>query len=84
MKVRLTYKYSELDKEHQFGLTFTEYSEVYEMYVRWIYFHLGRLLGNDKITIYQFDSGKVVKEYKYCNDAERQASLVFNKIKSIK
>jgi hypothetical protein len=80
----ITYVYSNLDKEPQFGLETNNENEVYN---RWVYFYLGELFGGNKPTIYQFELTEMVfrqkirkKTYKYCNDAKRQAKLIYNYI----
>jgi len=80
LEIKLYIKYSELDKEMQFGLEF-ENAENYTGYIRWIYFHMGKYLGLNKDTIYPFklDSAKIIK-YKYCNDAIRQAKMIVHQI----
>jgi len=77
MKIELSYKYSNLDNEPQFGLVI---EGVPETYARWIFFYIGRNL-NIKPTIYPFNIGKVLYSYKFCNNAERQALLIVNRIK---
>lgn len=81
MTIRLTYKYSNLDKEHKFGLTFMQ-GEAYEAYIRWVWFYLGERLANRKFALYPFDlnDGKILKEYQFYNDAEKQAKFIANKI----
>ena len=82
MTIQLTYKYSDLDEENQFGLQFFDIEHC-ETYIRWVYFYLGHFMGGEYIRLYPFASGKVVKNYKFCNDAKRQATLIFNAIKKI-
>ncbi len=77
MKIELSYQYSELDKNHQFGLVLED--EYYQPYFRWVYFYLGKYLS-DNVRLYPFNVGKVLKNYKWCNDAEKQAKLIANKI----
>ena len=85
MTIKLTYEYSKLDKVKTFGLTFKEHNN-YQLYIRWIYYYLGVFLGKKtmKYRLYPFDiqQGKLLKEYKFCNDAQLQALLIANKIKS--
>ncbi len=78
MKIELSYKYSDLDKEPQFGLVI---EGVKEVYARWIYFYIGVHIGTKKQTIYPFKRGRILYSYKYLNDAERQGLLIVNKIK---
>ena len=79
--IELTYEYSELDKEHQFGI-FVDDPFGRENYVRWVYYYLGVNLGPNGITFYPYrlDSGKVINKYKFCNDAERQAKYIVKAI----
>jgi hypothetical protein len=84
MTIKLTYLKTGVDKVPQFGITFKE-DDNYKAYIRWVYFYLGIYLGRKNSTyfLYPFDlNGRVLKEYKFCNDAERQAKLIANKIKS--
>lgn len=80
MEVIVSYKYSTLDNEPQFGLEFTEDNENLKIYIRWVYYYLGVHLGIAKFPIYSFTirDGKVIKRYKFCNDAKRQAKLIAN------
>jgi hypothetical protein len=82
MKIELSYKYSQLDKEPQFGLMCEAESIWDEAYIRWIYFYLGEFFGGKRPRIYPFtiNEGRILKNYKMCNDAKRQARLIFNKI----
>jgi hypothetical protein len=77
MKIELSYEYSELDKEPQFGLVI---ESVQEDYARWIYFYLGRHLGIKEPAIFTYKIGEVLYDYKYLNDAEKQGLLIANKI----
>jgi hypothetical protein len=76
MKIELSYDYSFLDKERQFGI------EIYgldETYSRWIFYYLGCRFGQ-RINLYPYHIGKTVKNYKYCNNAIRQANLIADRI----
>jgi len=77
MKIELSYKYSELDKQHQFGLVI---DGVQENYSRWVYFYLGKHLGIKEPSIFPYKVGEVLYDYKYLNNAEKQGSLIANKI----
>lgn len=81
MKIELSYKYSELDNRNEYGLVLE--GENYEMYFRWVYFYIGMFL-NKKVTLYPFTlkkhKGRLLKSYKFLNDAERQARLIANRI----
>lgn len=90
MKFELSYKYSELDKEPQFGLLI-EANAGYENYVRWVWYYLGAHIGtNRQFELYPYSlhsfnydaiKPKTIKDYKYQNDAKRQAMLIHNAIK---
>lgn len=81
MTVEISYKYSDLDKEPQFGLVFKDTFHC-EDYIRWVWFYLGGLLDRKGYTIYPYHfSSKIIKKYKYCNNAKRQAMLISNAIK---
>jgi len=82
MTIELSYKYSELDKCHQFGIEFKDL-QGWEIYARWVFFYLGVNFGK-RHRLYPYNVGKVIKEYKNCNDAERQAKLLYNRITKIK
>jgi hypothetical protein len=85
MIIELTYKYSELDKDKQFGIVFHNVYPPQENYVRWVYYYLGLMIGEKKPSIYPFAmrGAKIKKEYKYCADAERQAKLLTNCINKL-
>jgi len=83
MTIELSYRYSKLDKTHCFGLVFNA-TENYETYIRWVWYYLGQQLVKKprNVRIYPFNyNGKVLKNYKFCNDAQRQAVLLSNAIK---
>lgn len=75
MKILLSYKYSELDKRPEWGIEIID-GENYEIYVRWIWWYLGKA----NISVYPYSVGSIVKEYKYCNDAKKQAQYIINRI----
>ena len=79
MTIQLSYKYSDLDEDHQFGLEFIGATKYDEIYIRWVYFYLG-LHTTKKPSLYPFKNGTLYKTYKHCNDAERQAKLILNAI----
>ena len=86
MKITLSYKYSTLDKCHEFGLEFSD-CEHDETYVRWVWFHLGELMAEMKVNkrpydtlLFPFKCEKTLKTYAYCNDASRQAKYIYNRI----
>jgi len=74
LQIDVYHQYSNLDKEHQFGLVFRN-EENYATYIRWIYFYLGKFL-KDGIGLYPYSVGKKIKTYQYCNDAIRQSKLI--------
>lgn len=86
MTIELTYRYSDLDKRHEFGLI-TEGDN--EICIRWIWYYLGVYLGADcKYKLYPFSmvdafGGKVLKSYKYSHSADQQAKLIANRINKI-
>jgi len=79
LQIDVYHRYSELDKEHQFGLVFRN-EENHATYIRWIYFYLGKFLKDD-IPFYHFAVGRKIKTYQYCNDAIKQARLIYSLIK---
>lgn len=85
MTVEIYYKYSELDKEPQFGLVILDENYTHKHYVNCIWYYLGYFLeGKNKPAIYPFVpwgwEGVKPKIYKDCNNAERQAKLIANYI----
>lgn len=87
MEIELTYKLSHLDNEKQFGIKIINEREVHQVYIRWVFYYLGVYLGiKDKFRLYPFSlksdvfKGKVLYQYKYCNDAQRQAKMIVKKI----
>jgi len=90
MEIELTYRFSELDKEHQFGIVILNQRDFTENYFRWMWFYMGVYLGEKRPAIYPYSigketyfKGKNLKKYKYCNDANRQAKLLCRRIISI-
>ena len=82
--IELSYRYSNLDKSHCFGIVFVSQQSYCEIYIRWVWYYLGKeLISKPKdVIIYPFNyESKVIKKYKYCNDAKRQAVLLANAIK---
>jgi len=83
MTIELSYRYSELDKIFCFGLVFNDHQNS-ETYIRWVWFYLGQELikvpNNFRLYPYNYDS-KVLKNYKYLNDAKRQAIVLANAMK---
>lgn len=85
MAFTVTYKYSVLDKEPQFGIV-SSLTPHHETYVRWVWFYLGAHFGENKPRLYPFELNDATnaKTYKYCNDAKRQAKLIINHINKVK
>lgn len=84
MTIRFSYKFSTLDNRHQFGIEFLNESNTkFEtQYIRWVWFYLGQLLSGERAKeIYPYSVNvKTVKVYKFCNDARRQAHLIYKQI----
>lgn len=85
--VKLSYQYSDLDHTHEFGLE-TDTLGVSNAYIKWFWFYLGKELAglgiNEKplkVSLYPFAQGKVIAEYKFCNDARKQAIMVAGRMK---
>ncbi len=77
MKASLYYRYSKLDKEHQFGLVADNV---------WIWFYLGQNMKGIKFTLYPYQCSwhpdwKLLKEYNY-NGAHEIADWIARRIKS--
>lgn len=73
MKIEISHKYSNLDRELQFGLVIEGTNEIY---IRWVYFYMGKYWNSEALHPYPFHVNKVKKRYKGCNDAERQAKMI--------
>jgi len=76
----ITYKYSDLDKEHQFGI---EQIGNMPIYNSWVWFYLVELFAGNKPRIFPyklmahgFEKVKILKTYKFANDAKQQAKLI--------
>lgn len=85
MKIEIYHKYSELDKEPQFGIEIIDEANQCDAYINWIWFYLGVYLGKNRPTIYPYKPwnwNRKSKSYKNLNNAERQARLIANYIKS--
>lgn len=82
MEISVSYKYSELDKRQEFGIEILEVKG-WDQYINWVYFYLGAHFI-EYSAIHPYKVGKVIKVYKNCNDARRQAKLIINKIEKIK
>ena len=84
LQIKLYHQYSELDKEHQFGVV-TESNEYWNSYINWIWFYMGKKLGSKNYAIYPCSIGdaKPKRIYKNCNNAIKQANLLVNAMDSI-
>lgn len=83
MTIKLSYIYGDLDKTYCFGVVFND-AEGEEIYIRWLWYYLGQELMcvPDNFRLYPYNlGGKILKNYKYCNNAKRQASLLADAIK---
>jgi|688.fasta_scaffold368256_5 hypothetical protein len=76
----ITYKYSDLDKEHQFGIEQIRNAPIYNA---WVWFYLGELFAGSKPQIYPyklmahgFEKVKILKAYQFANNAKKQAQLI--------
>lgn len=82
--IKLYYKYSTLDKQHQFGIISDNPDD--SIYL-WVFYHIGELMGSNKLkqgkewNIYPYNwaGTKLIGEYKP-HDAIIIAKLIFNKI----
>lgn len=78
----VTYKYSDLEKEPQFGIRFTDDLQKLNTYNQWVWFYLGELFEGKKPKIYPYKlqaygfENVETKTYKNCYDAKRQAKLI--------
>jgi hypothetical protein len=80
MKVEITYQWSELDKNHQFGISLKEGEN--NIHYNWAWYYLGKFMADIKpknIAIYPYSVGKQIASYKY-HDANKIALLIRNKI----
>jgi hypothetical protein len=89
MKINLSYKYSDLDKCHCFGVDF-ENTEFRDAYCHWVWYYLGVYLGKIKsFNLYPYSQtnspmyGKVLKTYKSSKGADEVAKLIVNRINKI-
>lgn len=84
--MKLYYKYSELDREHQFGLVENETDG--KAFPFWILFYLGswcefaKLCMGCDFTLYPYvpQNSKLIRNYT-TNDGEKQAKYIFKQIK---
>jgi hypothetical protein len=79
MQVDLYYKYSTIDKQHEFSISCED-----ESFLAWIFYHLGALSAKEKkwwryIYPYRLNYHRHVKTYKIGN-AETVARLIYNRI----
>lgn len=79
MKIELSHKKTPTGI-HEFGIEFIASQN--ENYVRWVWYYLGAYLGPDfnvvkkKHLIIPYQVGKVVKKYRFVNNASRQAKTL--------
>jgi len=80
MNVKLYHKYSELDKEHQFGIEAES-----EIVLAWVFYHLGFLgIDSKKIWIAPFKGYDMKLIYTYkTNGCDKIARFIFKKINKI-
>lgn len=85
MTIELSYRYSHLDKRHEFGIIFNDVREFGQPYTRWVYYFLGAIFGERKIIIYPFhlDGSKTLKVYKDVGDSKKHAKWIAARINKI-
>ena len=71
--IKLTHKFSEIDKRHEFGL------KTNIVYDNWIWFYLGREL-NEHVYLYPYPNGKVIMNCKTSGNAKTDAKKIVRKI----
>jgi hypothetical protein len=54
MQIEISHRYSELDSENQFGIYFIDETEIYKIYIRWVFYYLGKYVDKKDIRIYPF------------------------------
>lgn len=76
----LAYRYSNLDRRHEFFL----YSSTHSVYHYWVWFYLGQFLNKKGFTLYpySYSGSKVLKTYKEY-DAKTEAKRIANRINKI-
>lgn len=83
LQIKVSYRYSDLDKAHQFGVEVID-NQSSDIYIRWVWFHLGAYLyfytKKDDFRLFPYDVGTVSFTYENCNDAQRQAKMIANRI----
>ena len=94
MKAEVTYRYNELDKQHEFGLLFFFEGYAHLAYINWIWFHMGSRMyevktdmkrDKNEFIIYPyslktFTGSKIIGKYNFNEKSERLANLISNKI----
>lgn len=80
MKAELSYKYSELDKRHEFGIEFIKNDDRPDAYIWWIFYYMGKYFGDFKPILYPFKRGKVINTYKCNCGADTTAKYIVNAI----
>ena len=80
MRLQLFYRYSVLDKQHQYQVVGSE-----TIWTQWVWFHMGRLIPkNAKYSLYPYemsfvDNNQLLKEYDG-NSARIVAGWIVNRI----
>lgn len=79
MKIILTHTYNELDKRDEFGLNFVVNSQGGLFYQNWVWFYLGKYLGDREIALHPYRiSERDYKVYKVGNNsADDHAKLIY-------
>lgn len=84
IKIELYHEYSKTEKCHEFGLV-TENLEgscFMKHYIQWIWFYLALNLKYKEIKLFPYPVGKLVKSYKFFNDATQQSEMIAKRIDS--
>jgi hypothetical protein len=82
MEVELYYRWSKVDKQHEFSLRCED-----DAYLTWIFFYLGTLSSHDKkwfmnIYPYYIRESKHIATYKV-NDADLVARFIYKRIEKL-
>lgn len=85
IKIELYHEYSKIDECHYFGIVTENISntEFIKNYIQWIWYYIGynsAKIKSKKIKLLPYKSGKLLKKYKFCNDAEYQSIKIINRI----
>jgi hypothetical protein len=83
LQIKVSHKYSELDKAHQFGIEIQD-NQSSDIYIGWVWFYLGAYLYHytEKVDfrLFPYNVGTVSFTYQFCNDAQRQAKMIANRV----